>query len=386
MRLSRVLSALVCLAGATGCATFLTEMTTALDVNPLALERALTQPVDARAEQSAHEAWQQDERAGALRANDPRQPALVTIMQRLVRVSHKPGLTPVIGIVNDPAINAAVDASGYVRVNRGLLDFTRSDDALASVLAHELGHVDAGHIRRSMLSSVVTQLAAYGAAKVARGETADQVIATVAAAIGPAYSRQHEREADVLGVVYAHRAGYNPRALDEVFTEIARASEQQQLGLARQLRQSYNQFAVAVNRYETLRDERSARQAAYAQQQYLRARQQYVHAAQVMAPLFRSHPLTEERRATVLAVTDFLEGKRAMQDLPPYAQTVIHTLATVEARQPRPSEGRDQAAAPGVRPSTARAPRANICPVDGQRFSPYVKECPQHHVLLRPES
>lgn len=394
-RLAHV-SLLIALVGMIGCATMMNEMTTALDMNPLALERALARPADPQAEQQATTTWRQDERSGDLLNNHPRRQELEQIMRRLVAVSHKPELNPVIGIVNEPVINASVDRSGYVRVYKGLLEFTSSEDAVAGVLAHELSHVDAGHINRQMTTSLVTGLAAYGATRFVKNETADQVIQTVASAIGPAYSRKHEREADVLGTVYAHRAGFNPRALDAVFTELARLEGGRQRQWENQLRQSYNAFAVAVNRYQASGTAPAAQAAQQTQEDYVRTRQQYVLSMQGLSPLFRSHPMTEERRATVLAVTDFLEGKRQFHELPDVAQSVIQTLGNLEAQQAAAAGRGNQppqfadATSPATAIATSAAPVTplaasgdfKVCPVDGLRYSPYLTDCPQHHVPL----
>jgi predicted Zn-dependent protease len=121
-------------------------------------------------------------------------------------------------VVQHPALNAFAVPGGYVFVFSGLLARVGSDDELAGVLAHEIGHVSGHHILRQQQEGQVWTAAALlgmllsavnpvlGAGAVAAAQTAQLK-----------YSREFEQEADYLGLRYATEAGYDPHALGSFF-------------------------------------------------------------------------------------------------------------------------------------------------------------------------
>jgi predicted Zn-dependent protease len=121
-------------------------------------------------------------------------------------------------VVQHPALNAFAVPGGYVFVFSGLLAHVETDDELAGVLAHEIGHVSGHHILRQQQQGQVWTAAALlgvllsavnpviGAGAIAAAETAQL-----------RYSREFEQEADYLGLRYATEAGYDPHALGSFF-------------------------------------------------------------------------------------------------------------------------------------------------------------------------
>lgn len=117
---------------------------------------------------------------------------------------------------NDQA-NAFVLPGGKIGVNTGLLKIAQNDDQLAAVLGHEVGHTTANHAAERYSQTALTQLALAGAQGAAKGfspELANGVAAYggVGAQLGLLlpFSRQHELEADRLGLRYMAAAGYRP--------------------------------------------------------------------------------------------------------------------------------------------------------------------------------
>lgn len=109
--------------------------------------------------------------------------------------------------------NAFVLPSGHIGVTTGLLGLVRNDDQLAAVIGHEIGHVVASHAAERQSSQALTGLGLQVATGVAgsRGAQVGQW-GGLAAQFGLLlpYSRQHELEADRLGVDYMARAGWKP--------------------------------------------------------------------------------------------------------------------------------------------------------------------------------
>jgi predicted Zn-dependent protease len=124
-------------------------------------------------------------------------------------------------VVQHPALNAFAVPGGYIFVFTGLLVAASTDDELAGVLAHEIGHVSGHHLVRQQTEGQVWSYAALlgallsavnpvlGAAGLAAAQTAQLK-----------YSREFEQEADYLGLRYATEAGYDPHALGSFFKEL----------------------------------------------------------------------------------------------------------------------------------------------------------------------
>lgn len=126
-------------------------------------------------------------------------------------------------ILDSDVINAYAAPGGLIFVTRGLLKCCRTEDAVAAVLAHEIGHVQHKHglqsIKKSRITSSLTLLAAIGAAAVA-GEQLGELtshfggsISDITDTINKGYSRSFEREADRTAVTILERTGYDPTAL-----------------------------------------------------------------------------------------------------------------------------------------------------------------------------
>lgn len=134
------------------------------------------------------------------------------IGQRVARVSDRTDLAYHFKVVDDNSFNAFTIPGGYVYVNRGLLDRIDSEDELAVVLAHEIGHVAARHtakqIQAQMGYSIIMDIA-FGAS--GRQDLA-QALNITFSLISSGYSREDELQADRLSVRYANRSGFKPEA------------------------------------------------------------------------------------------------------------------------------------------------------------------------------
>jgi predicted Zn-dependent protease len=123
-------------------------------------------------------------------------------------------------VVNMQEPNAFALPGGYVYVSRGLLALTRSEDELANVVGHEIGHVAARHsAQRQTRAAGVGILAALGT--IAAGVLGGGGAASVASQIGQvagagliaSYSRDQEREADRVGQQLAASTGWDPAGM-----------------------------------------------------------------------------------------------------------------------------------------------------------------------------
>jgi predicted Zn-dependent protease len=135
-------------------------------------------------------------------------------------------------------INAFALPGGYVGVNTGLILLTQSESELASVLAHEISHVTQHHIARQMEGQSASQLAMLAglAAAVLAGASGNGQVAQ-AAMIGSLagqaqsqinYTREHEREADRIGMNLLQQSGFDPSAMATFFQRMQQATRVQE--------------------------------------------------------------------------------------------------------------------------------------------------------------
>ncbi|WP_312289125.1 M48 family metalloprotease [Stutzerimonas nitrititolerans] len=135
-------------------------------------------------------------------------------------------------LLDSPQLNAFAAPGGIIGVNGGLFIHAQTEAEYASVLAHELAHLSQRHFARgleaqqrmqlplmaAMLAGVVAAAAGAGDAGIAA------IVSTQAAAIQAQrrFSRQNEQEADRIGLINLERAGYDPRAMPDMFGRLMR--------------------------------------------------------------------------------------------------------------------------------------------------------------------
>ena len=113
-------------------------------------------------------------------------------------------------------INAFAMAGGKVGVFTGLFKIIQNDDQLASVLAHEIGHVAARHVNERLSQQMALQgggllvgMATAGAGSLTSATVLEAYgLSSGITAVG--FDRKKEAEADHIGILYMARAGYNP--------------------------------------------------------------------------------------------------------------------------------------------------------------------------------
>jgi len=136
-----------------------------------------------------------------------------TIGQKLARVCDRPDLAYHFTAVDYKEANALALPGGYVYITRGLLVELKSESQVAGVLAHEVGHVVARDTMQT-LSRQLGMTALLAAAQVG-GAPGRAVGAAdfVNAMLSLQYSRDDEKEADLVGLTYMAHAGYDPNGI-----------------------------------------------------------------------------------------------------------------------------------------------------------------------------
>ncbi|TAM42939.1 septum formation protein Maf [bacterium] len=135
------------------------------------------------------------------------------IGRKIAAVSDRKEIDYHFRILDDDTVNAVSLPGGYVYVNSGLLEKVSSDDELACVLAHEVGHIVARHSIKKLQAmqsyTLLRLLVAVAPASGNIGTAADTAFTEFL--LG--YGREDELLADQLGARYARLAGYDPRGM-----------------------------------------------------------------------------------------------------------------------------------------------------------------------------
>lgn len=132
-------------------------------------------------------------------------------------------------VVRDPTINAFALPGGYIGVHTGLISAARNESELAAVLAHEIAHVTQNHIARMVDAQKVSGLASLAALAIAilaarSNSQVSQAAVTMAGAMNVQsqldFSRDHEREADRVGLQTLVQAGYSAVGMPSFFERL----------------------------------------------------------------------------------------------------------------------------------------------------------------------
>ncbi|HEX8535293.1 MAG TPA: M48 family metalloprotease [Allosphingosinicella sp.] len=125
-------------------------------------------------------------------------------------------------LVNSDVVNAFAVPGCYIYVTRGLMGIVNSEAELASVLAHELGHIVGAHSARQQKRSLWRQLGVLAVGMVTGSEGLTRLAGNAAQYFTLRYSRKQEYESDDLGLLYLRRAGYDPYAASDMLAALAR--------------------------------------------------------------------------------------------------------------------------------------------------------------------
>ena len=168
-------------------------------------------------------------------------------------------------IIKDATLNAFALPGGYIGVHTGLILAAQNESELAGVLAHEIAHLTQRHLARmisrskeSMLPSLAALAVAILAAR-SSPQLANAALATAQATSIQSqldFSREHEREADRVGLNLLNDSGFDPRAMPAFFERFQRAGRVYESSAPNYLRThpvTTERIADIANRVEGMR-------------------------------------------------------------------------------------------------------------------------------------
>lgn len=188
--------------------------------------------------------------------------------------THRPAMPYSGQVLNSPFLNAYTFPGGTVAVLRGLLVDLDNEAQLATILGHELGHVNQRHAAEQYTQQLLSGLAMAGLMAYMSKE--HEKYADLAAGLGgisagallAQYSRQDEREADALALEYAHRAGHNPAGLIGAMEALVQANQRQ----PNMIERMFATHPMTQERYDTAKRQVSMLYSADAQRPLNRER------------------------------------------------------------------------------------------------------------------
>ena len=134
-------------------------------------------------------------------------------------------------LVSSPQVNAFCLPGGKIVVYTGILPVAQNEAGLATVMGHEMAHATLRHGSERLLQQKAAQVLMTGV-QTSLGDMNYEQQRAIMGAIGAGaqygvllpFSREHESEADKVGLLYMARAGYDPREAVEFWQRMSTAS------------------------------------------------------------------------------------------------------------------------------------------------------------------
>jgi predicted Zn-dependent protease len=153
------------------------------------------------------------------------------IGQKMAKISHRPNLTYEFKVMDSPVINAFAVPGGYVYLTRGILAHLNNEAELAGVIGHEIGHITARHSAQKYSETYLANLGLGVGSMVS--EDFAMFAGLAAQGLGLLFlrfSRDDERQSDVLGVEYSTKVGYDAREMANFFYTLDKMQSQSEQG------------------------------------------------------------------------------------------------------------------------------------------------------------
>jgi predicted Zn-dependent protease len=217
----------------TACQTVQTTQGGAVGIERRQSMMVSAKEMDQAASQSYHQILQQAGQKNALNRNKEQVERVRAVARRLIPATgafrpDAPGWKWEVNVLTSNELNAWCMAGGKIAFYSGIIErLDLTDDEIAAIMGHEIAHALREHARERASRAMVTNVgvAIVGAA-LGVGQVGSDLLGSVAkVSFELPNSREHETEADRIGVELAARAGYDPRAAIVLWQKMAKASE-----------------------------------------------------------------------------------------------------------------------------------------------------------------
>ncbi|MBN2965218.1 M48 family metallopeptidase [Sulfurospirillum sp. T05] len=133
-----------------------------------------------------------------------------------------------VNLITEDTLNAWCMPGGKIAFYTGILDQLKLDDhEVAAIMGHEMAHALREHSRERASQDQLRQIGLFAVQKAtgASGEVMKLADMATHYTITLPYSREHERESDIIGLELAARAGYDPKGAVRVWEKMAKVSQ-----------------------------------------------------------------------------------------------------------------------------------------------------------------
>ena len=199
-------------------------------------------------------------------------------------------------LIDSSEVNAFALPGGFLFVNSGLLLKADTEAELAGAIAHEIAHVAARHGTRQASRGQVIDLASLPL--IFLGGWAGYAIRQGAGLAIPLtflkFSRGFEREADLLGLQYIYKTGYDPTAFIDFF-ERMEAMEKKKPGTVSQLFRSHPNMATRIQFTQ-----KNVQELLAAQPQYVVSTSEFQEVKQQLTLMANARRVTPEKSGPTL--------------------------------------------------------------------------------------
>jgi len=168
--------------------------------------------------------------------------------QRVARFSHRPDIEYSFVALNEKQVNAFALPGGYLFITRGMLEKLSSEAQLAAILGHEVSHVVARDTSAAMSREIGIDLLLSTVMREKTPEGLVRVAGLTRQILSLRYSRVDERDADLAGLDYMVKAGYNPYGMVETMGMLAAEQKVRPV-------EFFSTHPLPENRIEYLREE-----------------------------------------------------------------------------------------------------------------------------------
>jgi predicted Zn-dependent protease len=179
-----------------------------------------------------------DIRADPAYVDEPEVADYITALgSRLMAGADSPRRDVTYFVLQEDVVNAFALVGGHIGIHTGLFMLSENESELAGVMAHEIAHILQKHQARSIAGASRASWASLAALAVAvlasrSGSSSSGQVAEAAATAATAYqiqsqldyTREHEREADRVGLQLLERAGFDPNGMAAFFERLMRAN------------------------------------------------------------------------------------------------------------------------------------------------------------------
>jgi predicted Zn-dependent protease len=125
-------------------------------------------------------------------------------------------------VVENKEINAFAMPGRHLVVHTGLIDFADHEDEIAGVIAHEIAHIESGHVVKKLGKEIGLSILMNLTLGDIGGEVVRNALSTLTST---AYDRSLEKEADLKAVDYMFKAKMDPKMLSSFLGKLAEQSQ-----------------------------------------------------------------------------------------------------------------------------------------------------------------